>query len=236
MAHAIDVRGIVAAVYLNQAYPLAANVLPIVPWAFDPTLEPAIYNPDLARSILEDNGWFDLNRDGVREKGIRTLRLNLIYVEDNPSYQRIAQTVRDQLNAVGFDIRLQPMQVTSFTRQLLGQRFDLALTGWKDLGIDPDDHELWMAEMDRPGSGFNFVSYQNPRIETLLREGLTIAGCQPQDRAPVYREIQQILHNDLPYIFLAGIIQNIGYSSRWAGINPGPWDFYHNVHAWYRLR
>jgi len=235
MAHAIDVRGIVAAVYLNQAYPLAANVLPIVPWAFDPTLEPATYNPDLARSILENNGWIDLNRDGVREKGIRTLRLNLIYVEDNPSYQRIAQMVRDQLNAVGFDIRLQPLQVTSFTRQLLGQRYDLALTGWKDIGTDPDDHELWMAEMDRPGSGFNFVSYQNPRIEALLREGLTIPGCQPQDRAPIYREIQQILHNDLPYIFLAGIIQNIGYSSRWAEINPGPWDFYHNVHAWYRL-
>lgn len=235
MSHAIDVRGIVAAVYLNQAYPLAANVLPIVPWAFDPTLEPATYNPDLARSILEDNGWFDLNRDGVREKGIRTLRLNLIYVEDNPSYPRIAQTVRDQLNAVGFDIRLQPMQVTSFTRQLLGQRFDLALTGWKGIGTDPDDHELWTAEMDRPGSGFNFVSYQNPRIETLLREGLTVAGCQPQDRAPIYREIQQILYNDLPYIFLAGIIQNIGYSSRWAELNPGPWDFYHNVHAWYRL-
>lgn len=235
MSHAIDVRGIVAAIYLDQAYPLAANILPIVPWAYDSSLEPAIYNPDLARSILENDGWIDLNRDGVREKGIRTLRLNLIYVEDNPYYQRIAQTVRDQLNAVGFDIRLQPLQAIDFTPQLLGQRFDLALTGWNNIGIDPDDHELWMAEMDRPGSGFNFVSYQNPRIETLLREGLTTPGCQPQDRAPIYREIQQILYNDRPYIFLAGLIQNIGYSSRWAEINPGPWDFYHNVHVWYRL-
>lgn len=235
MYHAIDVRGIVAAIYLDQAYPLAANVLPIVPWAFDPTLEPAPYSPDTARAILENNGWVDLNRDGVREKGIRTLRLNLIFVEDNPYYQRIAQTVRDQLNAVGFDIRLQPMRASNFTRELLGQRFDLALSGWKDIGIDPDDHELWMAEMDRPGSGFNFVSYQNPRLETLLQQGLTTPGCQPQDRAPIYREIQQILHNDLPYIFLAGIVQNIGYSSRWAGIEPGPWDFYHNVHVWHRL-
>lgn len=92
-----------------------------------------------------------------------------------------------------------------------------------------------MAEMDRPGSGFNFVSYQNARLETLLQQGLTTPGCQPQDRAPIYREIQQILHNDLPYIFLAGIVQNIGYSSRWAGIEPGPWDFYHNVHVWHRL-
>ena len=235
MSHAIDYRGIVNAIYLGQAYPLAANVLPIAPWAFDASLEPQTYSPDTARAILESNGWIDGNRDGIREKDIRILRLTLIVPEVNPYYLRISETVRDQLNAVGFDIRLQLLDVSAFTRQLLSQRFDLALSGWTGLGIDPDDHELWQAEMDRPGSGFNFVSYQNQRIETLLEQGLTMRGCQPQDRAPIYREIQEILHTDLPYIFLAGIVQNTGYSNRWGGLSPGPWDFYHNVHTWYRL-
>jgi peptide/nickel transport system substrate-binding protein len=235
MAHAMDHRGIASAIYLDQAYPLAANVLPIVPWAFDASLEPQTYSPDTARSILEGDGWIDGNRDGIREKDIRSLRLSLIVPEENTYYLRIAETVRDQLNAVGFDIRLQALEMGEFTRQLLSQRYDLALTGWTDLGIDPDDHELWRADTDRPGSGFNFVSYQNQRIETLLEQGLTMRGCQPQDRAPLYREIQQILHNDLPYIFLAGIVQNTGYTNRWGGLTPGPWDFYHNVHTWYRL-
>ncbi len=235
MSYAIDFRGISSAIYLDQAYPLAANVLPIVPWAFDASLEPQGYSPDTARAILESNGWMDANRDGIREKDIRTLRLSLIVPEDNAYYVRIGETVRDQLNAVGFDIRLQPLGIAEFTRQLLSQRYDLALTGWTDLGVDPDDQELWRAETDRPGSGFNFVSYQNQRIETLLEQGLTMPGCQPQDRAPIYREIQKILHDDLPYIFLAGIVQNVGYSNRWGGLSPGPWDFYHNVHTWYRL-
>lgn len=235
MAHAIDYRGIVSAIYLEQAYPLAANVLPIVPWAFDSSLEQRTYNPDLARSILENSGWIDINRDGIREKDIRTLRLTLIVPEVNPYYTRIAEIVRDQLNSVGFDIRMQQLASSAFTRQLLSQRFDLALSGWTNFGVDPDDHELWQAENDRPGSGFNFVSYQNQRIESLLGQGLTMRGCQPQDRAPIYREIQQILHDDLPYIFLAGIVQNIGYTSQWGGITPGPWDFYHNVQTWYRF-
>jgi len=235
MAHAIDYRGIVSAIYLDQAYPLAANVLPIVPWAFHSALEQRTYSPDQARSILENSGWIDLNRDGIREKDIRILRLTLIVPQVNPYYMRIAEIIRDQLNSVGFDIRLQPLASAAFTRQLLSQRFDLALSGWTNFGIDPDDHELWQAETDRPGSGFNFVSYQNQRIESLLEQGLTMRGCQPQDRAPIYREIQQILHDDLPYIFLAGIVQNIGYTSQWGGPAPGPWDFYHNVQTWYRL-
>lgn len=235
MAHAIDYRGIVGAIYLDQAYPLAANVLPIAPWAFDASLEQRTYNPDLARSILENSGWIDINRDGIREKDIRALRMSLIVPENNPYYMRIAEIVRDQLNSVGFDIRMQALAPSAFTRQLLSQRFDLALSGWTDFGVDPDDHELWQAATDRPGSGFNFVSYQNQRIENLLEQGLTMRGCQPQDRAPIYREIQQILYNDLPYIFLAGIVQNIGYTSQWGGITPGPWDFYHNVQTWYRL-
>lgn len=234
-AHAIDYTGIVNAIYLGQAYPLAANVLPIVPWAFDPALSIPEYSPDRARALLEASGWIDLNRDGIREKEIQILRLTLIVPEVNPYYLRIAEIVRDQLNAVGFDIRLQPLSTSAFTQQLFGQRYDLALSGWAALGVDPDDHELWQAAFDRPGSGFNFTSYQNPQLEALLVQGLTQPGCQPQDRAPLYRQIQRILHEDLPYLFLAGIVQNTAYTARWGGIDPGPWDFYHNVQTWYQF-
>ncbi len=236
MAHAIDYPGIVAASYLGQAYPLPANVLPIIPWAYDTTLEPATYNPDLSRSLLQQDGWIDSNRDGIREKDIRSLRLTLIVPESNPYYQRIAETVQDQLNAVGFDITVSVLSDRAYASRLLGQSFDLALGGWSGIGVDPDDHELWQAATDRPGSGFNFISYQNPRIETLLQQGTRGPSCDPQMRAPVYREIQQILQNDMPYLFLAGIVRNIGYTNAWGGIEPGLWDFYHNVHEWYSLR
>ena len=40
----------------------------------------------------------------------------------------------------------------------------------------------------------------------------------------------------MPYLFLAGIVRNTGYTNAWGGIEPGPWDFYHNVQEWYSLR
>lgn len=235
IAHAIDLQGIIDTVYLGQGYPLAVNVPPVIPWAHDPSLQLYSYDPDLARALLEDAGWFDTNRDGVREKGTKRLQLRLIYAEDNALYARIAEVIEDQLDAVGFLISVAPVPMRTFSSSLLNQTYDLALSGWIGLGADPDDRELWLAANDRPGSGFNFVSYQNPRIEELLRQGLTVPGCQLQDRAPIYRDVQQIIHDDLPYLFISGTVQNIAYNNRWNQLAPGPWSFYHNVHEWYSI-
>jgi ABC-type transport system substrate-binding protein len=58
-------------------------------------------------------------------------------------------------------------------------------------------------------------------------------GCQLPDRAPIYKEVQRRIHEDLPYIFLAGAVRNVGYDGTWGNVRPGPWNFYHNVHEWY---
>ena len=58
-------------------------------------------------------------------------------------------------------------------------------------------------------------------------------GCSTEERAPYYKEIQQIIHDDVPYVFISGGVGDTGYRNRWAGIDPGPWSFYWNVHQWY---
>ena len=53
-----------------------------------------------------------------------------------------------------------------------------------------------------------------------------------EERAPFYKEIQQIIHDDVPYVFISGGVANTAYTTKWAGTNPGPWSFYYNVHQW----
>jgi peptide/nickel transport system substrate-binding protein len=77
------------------------------------------------------------------------------------------------------------------------------------------------------------VSYQNPKIDELLAAGVSVPGCDPAERAPYYQEIQQIIHDDVPYVFISGGVGDTGYNSRWGGIDPGPWSFYWNVHQWW---
>jgi len=38
----------------------------------------------------------------------------------------------------------------------------------------------------------------------LLEQGVAIPGCAAADRAPIYQEIQQIIHDDIPYVFVTG--------------------------------
>ena len=45
----------------------------------------------------------------------------------------------------------------------------------------------------------------------------------------IYKQIQEIIHEDVPYIFVSGSVGNIAYTKKWQGINPGPWTFYHNI-------
>lgn len=232
IAHALDYDTIISKVYLGQGYPLAANVLPAVGWAYDPSIEPYAFDPDQAAQILEDAGWVDSNGDGIREKDGQTLSLGLLTNAGNTTREDLGVLVQDQLNSVGFDINFEAIEFGTLVERLLGQDFDMVIIGWTGLGTDPNDDSFWHTKFDTPGSGFNFVSYHNPEIDDLLEQGLAVPGCAPEDRAPIYKQIQQIIHDDIPYVFVTGGVGNIGYSNRWQGLDPGGWDFYHNMEEW----
>ena len=233
MAHALDYSAIIENIYLGQGYPLAANVLPSVEWAYDATLVPYDYNPNLARQILDTSGWIDANNDGIREKDGSRLSLTLLTSVNNKIRVDLAELMQDQLNAIGFDITVEALDSRVLVDRLLAQTFDAAIIGWSGLGADPNDEVLWKPIYDVPGSGFNYVSFQSARVDELLTQGVTMPGCAPEDRAPIYKELQSIIHDQVPYIFLSGAIQNIGYRNNWGNVDPGPWSFYWNVHTWY---
>jgi peptide/nickel transport system substrate-binding protein len=235
IARAIDYTTVIDSIYLKRGYSIASNVLPIIPWAFDTQLAPYTYDPVTARQILEDAGWLDTNNDGIRERERTALVLELLVVAGNSVHEQLADLVQDQLNSVGFDITVTPVDAATLAADLLGQRYDMAITGWTGLGADPNDDWLWAAAHDRPGSDFNFVSYSNAEVDRLLAEANSLPGCRPEDRAPLYKQIQQQIHADLPYIFISGAVTDMGYSQQLGGVQPAAWDFYWNIHQWYKI-
>ncbi len=233
IAHALDYQTIIDSVYLGRGYQIASNVLPAVEWAHDPSIAPYAYDQELAKQLLEEAGWVDSNGDGIREKDGAELKLVLVTNADNKVRVDLGALVQDQLNQIGFNIDFQAIEWGTLVEQLLGQTYDMVIIGWTGVGADPNDDVFWRTDFDTPGSGFNFVSYQNPKIDELLAAGVTVPGCDPAERAPYYKEIQQIIHDDVPYVFISGRVEDTGYNNRWEGIDPGPWSFYWNVHQWW---
>lgn len=233
IAHSLDYQVIIERVYLGQGYQIAANVLPAVEWAHDDTLQPYATDLELAAQLLEEAGWVDADGDGVREKDGMRLELSLLTNAGNATREDLGVLVQDQLNSIGFQINFEAIDFGTLIEQLVGQTHDMVIIGWTGLGSDPNDDAFWHTKYDVPGSGFNFVSYHNPEVDRLLEEGVTVPGCDPEERGPIYKEIQQMIYEDVPYIFVTGTVGNTGYSNRWAGIDPGPWSFYYNLHTWH---
>jgi ABC-type transport system substrate-binding protein len=114
--------------------------------------------------------------------------------------------------------------------------FTLAMFSWPILP-DPDQRMYWRSTENTEGLGLNFTSYNNPQMDELLAEGVAIPGCQAQDRADIYKEIQAILAQDRPVDFLLTPNWHILVANRLHGLRPGPFmPFTGNVNEWYLER
>ncbi len=234
IAHSIDYQSIIDNIRLGQGYLMAANVLPTIEWAADKDLQPYTYDLDAAQALLDEAGWADSNGDGIREKDGMEMKLTLLTNAGNPTREDIGVYIQDQLKQIGINVDFQAIDFNTMIDLWLAQDYDMVINAWTGVGSDPNDNVFWSSEFDVPGSGFNGSSYQNPRVEELLQEGYSVPGCKPEDRAPIYKEIQQIIHDELPYIFLSGTIANAFYNKDWTNIDPGTWSFRWNMQNWYK--
>ena len=233
IAHAIDYQSIIDNIRLGEGYPMAANVLPTIEWAVNPDLQPYAYDLEAAGALLEEAGWTDSNGDGIREKDGADMTLSLITNAGNTTREDIGVYLQDQLKQIGINVDFQAIDFGTMLDQMDAQTYDMVIAGWTNIGSDPNDDVFWKASNDVVGSGFNNTSYQNAEIEDLLVQGYSVPGCAPEDRAPIYNKIQQIIHDELPYIYLYGPVANAFYNKDWTNIEPGTWSFKWNMHNWY---
>ncbi|HSH04243.1 MAG TPA: ABC transporter substrate-binding protein [Anaerolineae bacterium] len=234
IAHAIDYTDIINKVAYGEAGRTVANVWPSIEWAYNQDIPLNQYDIDLAQTILEDAGWTDTDEDGFRERDGQSLRLTLITNETSETRTAIAELLKEELAVVGIDINIELLPFDALTDALLGQTFDLTLIGLGGGAPEPDDSDQFSYHADFVGVGFNFVSYYNEQVEANLEAGRTIPDCTPDARAPFYQENQEIMHAELPYIWLYTAFDNTVWHQDIHQFNPSGWQFHNQIHQWYR--
>ncbi|MGD8932997.1 MAG: ABC transporter substrate-binding protein, partial [Chromatiales bacterium] len=185
IAHAIDRAAIIRFVLQRGARPAEA-LFPPEHWAGNPELTAIPYDPARARTLLAEAGY------GLQRP------LHLVYKSSSDPFRiRLATVIQGQLEAVGIDLELRSYDWGTFFGDIKAGRFQLYSLTW--VGLRTPDSFRYLFDSDSlPPHGANRGRYVSEEVDRLLDRA--DAEQSLEERAASYRQIQQILHRDLPYV------------------------------------
>ena len=197
LTHAINREEIVQYVLYGLGT-VASGPFPDHLWYHNPHVKPIPYDPQKARQLLSEAGWKDTNGDGILEQEGKPFRFTLITNSGNDTRRDVGVLVQRQLREIGIDITFELYEWSVFLKNFINTKhFDACILGWS-LSVDPDAYEIWHSSQIE--KGFNFISYQNPRVDRLWEEGRREYDLEK--RKQIYWQIHELIAEDQPYTFL----------------------------------
>lgn len=202
MAYAIDKQRIVATSTYGQEH-IATEDQPPFMWAYNPAVKDYPYDPQQAKALLEQAGWSP-GPSGIMTKNGQPLILVLVYNVSNVTRRKNVVQIQEMLHRVGIQA-----EVKAFPGDVLfapvgeggilqGGKFDLSRAGWYS-GIDPDDSTQLTCANVAP-NGYNYSRYCSAEMDALQKTALENYDVATRKKA--YYRIQELLHRDVPEIYL----------------------------------
>ena len=194
IAHAIDRTTIVEHLLKAQAS-LATGLLSPSNWAYEPNVTTYDYNVEKAKALLDEAGYPDPDGDGPQP------RFKISYKTSTAGLRiHLGEVLQDQFKQIGVEIsEIQTYEWAKFYEDIKAGNFQIFTLRW--VGITEPDilYSIFHSQM-MPPDGRNRGYYKNPKVDELLEQGrheVTVEG-----RKKIYSELQKILADDLPYIYL----------------------------------
>ncbi len=194
MVHAIDRQAIANDIFQGQAIVATSNLSPAVEKYFNAEVPTYEYDPEKAKQVLEEAGWVE-GDDGIREKDGQKLAFTCVAISGDSNRRPEAEIAQQSYKDVGMDMQIQEATVDTILEAMVAGEMDMSLFNWTYGGSngDPDARDTLQT-----GGANNFNNFSNARVDELLTQGVT-----EQDEAArieMYKEIQQIVAEELPFI------------------------------------
>jgi peptide/nickel transport system substrate-binding protein len=189
LAYAINQSEVCNVGYLGYATPSRGPISPAWSYWYNPNVTTYEYNPTLAEELLDEAGYPRNNQTNIR--------FSLIFgalwgTRNTPWAWKILTMIRDYWQDIGVNITFRFGLPWEFVN-------DCFTSGWYPTINDPDDLSyLYHTKSSQyPWSSYN---YSNATVDYLLDQGR--ATFNQTVRKQIYDELQRVLSEDLPTIFL----------------------------------
>ncbi|WP_158966313.1 ABC transporter substrate-binding protein [Chachezhania sediminis] len=197
--YAINKSAIVNDVLEGTATVAAGPTPPAFGWAYNDSLEPYPYDPEKARALL-------------KEAGAEGAKLTFFVTEGGSGMLDpipMGTAIQADLEAVGFDVEIQTYEWNTFLGEVnpgLSGKADMAEMAWMTNDPDTLPYLALRTEAWPDKGGFNSGYYSNPEVDKLLDAART--ETDQAKRAKLYQQMQTIVQDDAPWVFVANWKQN----------------------------
>ena len=137
-----------------------------------------------------------------------------------PNPMAIATSIKDQLAMANITITINVIPWDHYIDDVKLGNHQMALVGWNGDIIDPDNflYPLFASKFIKPGLNFNYSFYENENVERLLMQARRMTD--HEFRTSLYREMQEIIADDVASIPLIHTMTAIGTNSKIKNFKP----------------
>lgn len=172
--------------------------------SYDAHLKPYPFDPDQARQLLQQEGWYDSDGDGIIDKLINgkrvPFRFNLTYYVKNPTTKAICDYVATALKQIGIDCNPNGVDIADLSAIFEDKSFDAVLMGWT-LGTPPEDpKQLWYSTGAKEKGSSNAIGFANTEVDRIIDQ--LEYEYDPEKRIKLYHRFDAIIYEEAPYTFL----------------------------------
>jgi peptide/nickel transport system substrate-binding protein len=197
--YAIDVNKIATQVYMDL---VSRTDTPMVNgnWLYSDTPGAYVYDVEKAKALLAEEGWKDLDDDGILNKVIddkvKNLHLSMYVYEDADNNVRVetANMIKDMLAQVGIEVKVYTTDFAEVSSHLSAGSYNLALAAYQ-MDAVPDPGFMLMSN----NTG-NYSRYKSEEMTDLCKALRT--KNDPDEFAQTLAAIQQKFAQDVPFICL----------------------------------
>jgi len=184
---------------------------------YDKSIKPLDYSPETAIKLLDEAGWTDSNKDGIRDKDGVKFEFEFLLPSGSDTSEKIATILKEELDKVGIVMNIRKTEWAVFTTRLNERKFDAVTLAWS-MGVESDPYQIWSSTQSTTGS--NFVGFENERADQLISEARQ--EFNKEERIKLYREFAEIIHEQQPYTFLFCSMSTVAVSNRFRNVEVYP--------------
>lgn len=204
VAHAIDREEMIKIVLNGLGYPQFSPMSPGAGFFYNPDVTQYDFDLKKARAILTQAGYIDRDGDGsIEDRFGHKVEFNIATNADSTERMDFASIIRHDLEQLGMDVKLQPVEFNTLVSKLTStfewEAIVLGLTG----GIEPHfGKNVWTSDgqlhMWNPRQEVPATEWE-ARIDELFTRG--VQELDETKRKTIYDEYQRIASDQLPVIY-----------------------------------